>query len=94
MVRRAKKGDHAIEDLLRDCRAVPEDLMPCLERLKEFMEPYIQRLGDKRQHQHGRTFLQGLLSDLERKSTEPIAERAGLYRRPLQKCQPGPARCG
>ena len=85
MVRRAKKGEHSVEDLLRDCRTVPEDLMPCLERLKVFMEPYIRRLGDKRQHRHGRTFLRGLLSDLERKSTEPIAERAGLYRRPLQK---------
>ena len=85
MVLRAKRGEHAVEDLLRDCKTVPEDLMACLERLKEFTQPYIRLLPDKRQHRHGEAFLRGLLSDLDRKSTEPIAERAGMFRRPLQR---------
>ena len=59
--------------------------MASLERLQEFLEPYIQLLSDKRQHRHGRAFLRGLLSDLERKSTEPIAEQVGICRRPLQR---------
>ena len=35
--------------------------------------------------EHGEDFVRGLLSDLERKSTEPIAERAGKDRRGLQR---------
>lgn len=35
--------------------------------------------------EHGEDFVEGLLSDLERKSVEPIAERAGKDRRGLQR---------
>lgn len=85
MVLRAKNEIRTAEKLLRGCRTSPDDLMPCLENLKEFLEPYVRALPDKRQHRHGRTFIRGLLSDLDRKSTEPIAERAGMHRRPLQR---------
>ena len=84
-MRRAKRGNYTVEDLLQDCRTIPGDLMPSLERLKEFMKPYIHLLADKRQYRHGRAFIRGMLSDLDRKSTEPIAERAGMFRRPLQR---------
>lgn len=84
-MRRAKRDrDHA-EQLLEDCKVVPEGLMVSPERLTEFLRPYLERLGDKRLHQHGENFMRGLLSDLERKSVEPIAERAGYADRlPLQ----------
>jgi len=85
VARRAKTEKHTVEDLLEDCHAVPEDLMASLERLKEFTQPFIRLLPDRRQHRLGEAFLRGLLSDLDRKSTEPIAESAGMYRRPLQR---------
>lgn len=84
-MRRAKGDrDHA-EQLLEDCEVAHEDLMVSLERLTEFLQPYLERLGDKRLHQHGENFIRGLLSDLDRKSVEPIAERTGYKDRlPLQ----------
>jgi SRSO17 transposase len=85
VARRAKDEKHTVEDLLEDCHAVPGDLMASLERLKEFSQPYIRLLPDIRQHRLGEAFLRGLLSDLDRKSTEPIAENAGMYRRGLQR---------
>lgn len=54
------------------------------ERLREWSRPYLDLLYEKRQRPHGEDYLRGLLSDLERKSVEPITERLGQYRRPLQ----------
>ena len=69
-MRRAKGDcDHA-EQLLDDCKVAPEDLMVSLENLTTFLLPYLERLGDKRLHQHGENFIRGLLSDLDRKSVE------------------------
>lgn len=84
MVRRIKKVPRAAEELLGDCEIAAEDLMEMLEGLKEFSQPYLKLLPDKRLYARGEDFLRGLLSDLERKSIEPIAERLGQYRRPLQ----------
>jgi SRSO17 transposase len=83
VARRAKKSVDAVQELLDDCETVPEDLMECLERLRDFSRPYLELL-DQRLHQHGEDFLRGLLSDMERKSTEPIAESVGKDRFPLQ----------
>jgi len=84
MVCRAKDAPTTAEELLGDCDVEAEDLMEMLAGLKEFSRPYLKLLPDKRLYGRGEDFLRGLLSDLERKSIEPIAERLGQYRRPLQ----------
>lgn len=84
MARRTKNGPVTAEDLLGDCEIAAEDLVEMLEGLKEFSRPYLKLLPDKRLYARGENFLSGLLSDLKRKSVEPIAERLGQYRRPLQ----------
>ena len=84
MAQRIPKTSHSVEDLLNDCKVIPKDLEECLKQLKGFMKPFVACLPREELRGHGNTFMAGLLSDLERKSTEPIAERAGQYRRQLQ----------
>ena len=79
MARRANINN-SIDKLLNDCETIPEDLMDSLENLNEYCRPYMARLARKELRAHGEIFLSGLLSDLERKSVEPIAERAGRDR--------------
>jgi SRSO17 transposase len=81
-VAREKAG---IDGLLDDCEVIPKDLEDCLDLLKEFAGPFVALLPRSELRSHGEDFVRGLLSDLERKSTEPIAERAGKYRRGLQR---------
>ena len=72
------------EELLRECR-VPADLFAQVQpRLEKFMEPYVASFCRSEQVEHARTFVQGLLSDLERKNVESIAYRFGQERLPLQ----------
>lgn len=72
------------QELLESCEVIPEELEMSLERLKEFTKPYLKLLPRIEMQKHGEDFLEGLVTDLERKSVEPIAERLGQYRRPLQ----------
>lgn len=74
-----------IATLLNDCEVVAKDLEACLERLKGFVDPFVALLSRSQLRIHGKNFIRGLLSDLERKSTEPIAEREGKHRRGLQR---------
>lgn len=74
-----------IAALLNDCEVIPKDLEACLDRLKDFVGPFVAQLPRSQLRSHGENFLRGLLSDLERKSTEPIAEREGKHRRGLQR---------
>ena len=72
------------EELLKECR-VPVDLFEqALPRLVEFMEPFVANFCRREQAEHARTFVQGLLSNLERKNVESIAYRFGQERLPLQ----------
>lgn len=72
------------EELLEECR-VPADLFEeVLPRLKEFMEPFVANFCRTEQVGHAHTFVQGLLSNLERKNVESIAYRFGQERLPLQ----------
>jgi SRSO17 transposase len=72
------------EELLEECR-VPADLFEqVLPRLVEFMEPFVTSFCRSEQREHARTFVQGLLSNLERKNVESIAYRFGQERMPLQ----------
>lgn len=80
-----ERGEYGVEELLAACRAIPSELEECLDRLKEFTVPYGRLLPRRELRSHGEDFIRGLLSDLERKSTEPIAERAGKFRRGMQR---------
>lgn len=82
MIRRENLG---VECELDACLTIPEDLEECLNRLKEFVWPYAGMLYRRELRGHCEDFLRGLLSDLSRKSAEPIAERAGKYRRGMQR---------
>ena len=84
MACRTKKAPTTAEELLGECEIEAGELTGMLEELKGFSQPYLKLLPDKRLYARGEDFLRGLLSDLERKSIEPIAERQGQYRRPLQ----------
>ena len=74
-----------IAALLNDCEVIPKDLETCLEQVKGFVAPFVALLARSQLRSHGEDLIRGLLSDLERKSTEPIAERAGKHRRGLQR---------
>ena len=70
--------------LIDDARIRPEVYQGLLERLPGFLEPFAQGLVRSEQRGHLRTYLQGLMSDLERKNVEAIAYLHDQDRRELQ----------
>ena len=64
---------------------VGRDLTGLLSSLALFLRPYRALMSRAEQREHLSILVGGLLSDLERKSVEPIAARYGLPRRPLQR---------
>ena len=80
-----RRENLGVEVSLDVCLTDPDDLEECLDRLKEFVWPYAGMLYRRELRGHCEDFVRGLLSDLSRKSTEPIAERAGKHRRGLQR---------
>lgn len=74
------------DDLAADTTVTADKIRPMLENLSAFMSRYTERLYDRRQAPHANVYVRGLLSDLERKTIEPIAEQAQLgHPRPLQR---------
>jgi SRSO17 transposase len=72
------------QPLLDDAYLSADSVASCADALEGFLGRYLPRFYRKEQHGHARTILQGKLSGLERKTTEPIANDAGQERRPLQ----------
>ena len=72
-------------EMLRECEVSPDLFKDMLKRLGEFAEPFVQSLWRKEQKEHARTYLCGLLSDLERKNVESVAYRFGRERRGMQR---------
>jgi SRSO17 transposase len=70
--------------LLQDAVLNPADIAACAEHLQQFVQRYLPRFQRKEQRRHAQTILQGKLTGLQRKTTEPIAHQARLKRRPLQ----------
>lgn len=60
------------------------DVSGLADRLAGFLQPYQALMGHKPRRAHVRTFIEGLVSGLERKSVEPIALAHGMEREPLQ----------
>lgn len=56
----------------------------CLGSLDSFLKRYQPLVARAEQETHLQVYVEGLLSQLPRKSIEPIATAHGLYRRPLQ----------
>jgi len=61
-----------------------KQLQPCLENLKAFVRRYASRFYRVEQAGHAAIYIEGLLSDLSRKTCEPIAIDHGQHRKPLQ----------
>ena len=72
------------QTLLQDAVLRPEDISDCAQQLQTFVQRYLPCFQRKEQRHHAQTILQGKLTGLQRKTTEPIAHRAGRKRRPLQ----------
>jgi SRSO17 transposase len=70
--------------LLAEAEVTAASVRSCGERLTRFIERYLPLFGRKEQHQHALVVVQGRLSNLERKTSEPIAYLAGQERKPVQ----------
>lgn len=71
--------------LLEECQVAPAIFQEVLPRLHTFMKPFVETLSGQALHQHARTYICGLLSDVERQNVESIAYRFGQERLPLQR---------
>ena len=70
--------------LLDECQIVPEIFEQVIPRLYTFMKPFVKTFQGQAAAQHAKTYVCGLLSDVERKNIESIAYRFGQSRLPLQ----------
>jgi SRSO17 transposase len=72
------------QTLLNDAIPRPTDIAACADQLQTFVQRYLPCFARREQRAHAQVVLQGKLTGLQRKTTEPIAHRLGLKRRPLQ----------
>src|SRR6266702_4003349 len=70
--------------LLAECQVAPEIFEQVLPRLYTFMTPFVKIFQGQVAEQHAKTSVCGLLSNLERKNIESMADRFGHSRLPLQ----------
>jgi len=70
--------------LLEECQVAPEIFEQVMPRLEAFMKPFVSIFQGQAADQHAKTYVHGLLSNLERKNVESIAYRFGQSRLPLQ----------
>lgn len=70
--------------LLQDADLDPDTLRDCASRLHAFTQRYLPCFARREHREHALVVLQGKLTGLQRKTTEPIATQARLKRRPLQ----------
>ena len=70
--------------LLDECQVAPEIFEHILPRLYSFMKPFVTIFQGQVADQHAKTYVCGLLSNLEHKNVESIAYRFGQSRLPLQ----------
>jgi SRSO17 transposase len=70
--------------LLADAEVSAADVRGCRRRLERFLQRYLPRFYRKEQHELALVVLQGKLSNLQRKTSEPIAYLADRQRKPVQ----------
>ena len=68
-----------------DCLVSVQQIIPCLENLRRFAQRYMPFLGRREHHGHALTYLEGLVSDLPRRTIEPIAVEHDQDERGLQR---------
>jgi SRSO17 transposase len=70
--------------LLAECQVAPEIFDQVMPRLSTFMDPFVKTFQGQALTQHAKTYVSGLLSDVERKNVESIAYHVGQNRLGLQ----------
>src|ERR1700688_3370900 len=70
--------------LLADAEVSAGDVRDCRRRLEGFLHRYLPRFYREEQRELAQVVLQGKLSNLQRKTSEPIAYLAGRQRKPVQ----------
>ena len=73
------------ERLLADCQVPPALFDGMIGRLEGFAAPFAASLPSPESRSHTRTYLAGLLSDVERKNAESSAYRYDLDRQVIQQ---------
>ena len=73
------------EQLLAGCQVPPTLFRGVMSRLEDFARPFAAALPSPESRAHTRTYLAGLLSDVERKNAESIAYRYDLDRQVIQR---------
>ena len=71
-------------ELEAECVVRPSFFESCLDRLHDFMNPFVQSMNRFDQRDHAETFVSGLCSDLENKNAESIAYHFDLDRKTMQ----------
>lgn len=69
---------------MNDTTISPDTVQDCADRLAGFLRHYLPKFYRVEQRHNATTVIRGLLSGLERKTCEPIANEAGLPRKPIQ----------
>ena len=70
--------------LLADAEVSAADVRGCRQRLQRFLQRYLPRFYRQEQRELAEVVLQGKLSKLQRKTSEPIAYLADRERKPVQ----------
>jgi len=73
------------EQLLNGCQVPPTLFDGVIDRLEGFAAPFAASFPSPESRSHTRTYLAGLLSDVERKNAESIAYRYDLDRQVIQR---------
>ena len=72
------------QELESECMISDTLFSRSLERLSEFMKPFVAGMARNGQREYAATFVRGLCSDLERKNCESIAYHFQLERKQIQ----------
>src|SRR5947209_13341657 len=72
------------QELLADAVLSPAAVRGCQEHLTAFLQRYLPLFYRREQRDLATLVIQGRLSGLERKTSEPIAHQAGHTRKPVQ----------
>ena len=71
--------------LLKDAKMEAATVRGCRQRITTFVERYLPLFYRSEQRENATLVIQGRLSGLERKTSEPIAIQAGVERKPVQQ---------
>lgn len=70
--------------LAEETKYAAEDVTGTVDRLKDFIQPFLPLFERAEQRSHAEVYVGGRLKQLPRRTTEPIAIERGEKRRPLQ----------